>query len=108
MVLTFVDGSQAVTSAETDLFSTVTADKHFACWVFCHNMAAGDTYKARIYVYDQNAGAERVYKTKQFTFEDLAGDPAVFLPFVPSKRYRVSLQKIAGTDRTFTWQRVEA
>lgn len=104
MTITFTDGSQASTASEADIFN-VTADKHYAVWIFTHNMASGDQLRIKVYVKDQNGAAMRLYRT--FTLTDAQTDPAYFVAFLPTKQYQVSIQRLAGTDRTYTWQRVE-
>ncbi len=104
MVLTFVDGSLLVTGAEQNLFD-ITADKHFATWIFFHNLVAGDQIEIKIFVKDENAGVMRVYKT--VVKQNVPTDPAYFEPFLPTKQYKVTAKRLSATDRTITWQRME-
>jgi len=105
MVLQFFDGSQASTASEANLFD-ITADKHFAMWLHTNLMVSGDTLQIRVYVKDENGSAMRKYIDTSLS--DAQSDPSFFIPFVPTKQYRVSIQRTAGTDRTYTWQRAEA
>ena len=104
MVLTFVDGTLTTTASEQNLFD-VTADAHYATYIFTHNMASGDTVVIKIYVKDQNGATMRLYHTATLTGAQT--DPAYFIPFLPTKQYKVSIQRTGGTDRAYTWQRVE-
>ena len=104
MTITFTDGSTSIGSSETNLFD-ITADNHFATWIFTHNMASGDTFVFRTYVKDQNGGTMRLYDT--VTLNDDQTNDAYLIPYVTTKEYKVTIQKTAGTDRTFTWQRIQ-
>lgn len=66
-------------------------------------MASGDTYVIKVYVKDQNGATMRIAKTA--TLSGAQTDPAAYLPFVPTKQYKVTIQRTAGSNRTFTWQR---
>ena len=100
----FSDGTITTTASEANLFD-ITADNHYACWLFLHNMTATETFVIRVYVRDQNGAVMRLYE--QETFTGVQAVPAIFIPFVTTKQYRVSIQRTAGTDRAVTWQRIE-
>jgi len=104
MALTFTDGTITSTTSEVDIFD-VTADAHYACWIFAHNMAAGDTMVFKVYVKDQNGTTMRVWVQKTLT-DAQTNEPAFFVPFVATKQYKISIQKTVGTNRAFTWQRI--
>lgn len=105
MAITFTDNSTTSTTSEANLFD-VTADAHYACWIFTHNMQAGDTMEFKIYVKDQNGAAMRVWIFK--TLQDAqTNEPAFFVPFVATKQYKITVKRTTGADRAFTWQRIE-
>jgi len=68
-------------------------------------MVAGDTVVIRVYVKDQNGATMRVWTQKTLT-DAQTNEPVWFAPFLPTKQYKVTIQRTAGTDRAFTWQRV--
>ena len=106
MVLSFdADGSQAVTDAEVELFAAQTDEKTYWCKVFCNDMMAGDTYIIRTYVQDENASTTRVLYEDEVTFSDIEDQPTYYIPPVPTNSFRVTMEKLSGTDRTFTWRR---
>lgn len=106
MVLNFdADGSKDVTSTETFLFAEQTDEKTYFAYVHCHNMADGDVYRIRTYVKDANASTTRVIYNDKVRFKDIDGKPTYYIPPLPTQSFRVSVQKIDGNDRTFTWQR---
>jgi len=105
MVLTFSNGTITTTASEQNLFD-ITADSHFATWVFTHNLQAADTVVLKVYVYDENGTTMRLYETE--TISGVQADPSIFIPFIPTKQYRVSIQRTAGSDRAVTWQRIQS
>lgn len=106
MVLSFdADGSQPVDSSETFLFTAQTTLATYFCYIFCHNMAEGDVYRIRTYVKDENTSTTRVLYNDKVRFKDIDGNPVYYIPPIPTNSFRVSIQKIEGTDRTFTWVR---
>lgn len=106
MTLSFdADGSQAVTSTETDLFTAQTTGATYWCNVYCQNMTSGDIYIIRTYVKDENAATTRVLYEDTVSFADIEDQPTYYIPPVPTNSFRVTVQKSSGTDRTFTWRR---
>lgn len=106
MVLTFdEDGSTSVDSSETFLFVAQTDTETYFCYIFCHNMAAGDVYRIRTYVKDENASTTRVVYNDLVKFKKIEDKPVYYIAPLPTNSFRVSIQKIEGVDRTFTWVR---
>lgn len=106
-MVTIIDGSTTVTSVETNLFSTVTGDKSYGCKIYLDPMDVGDSYIFRVYSYDATGAVEKKgYPTPR---NGKATPDDQFLYFAPifAHRYRVTAQKISGTDRTFHWERAE-
>jgi hypothetical protein len=104
MVVTFFDGTITTTTTATSLFD-ISADRHYATWIHTHNMLAIDEIEIKTLVRDQNANVMRVYNTT--VLKGIQDDPSFFIPYIPTKQYRVTIRRLAGTDRAFTWQRVE-
>lgn len=104
MTILFSDGAITTSASEQTIFD-VTADEHFAAWIFAHNMASGDTVVIKTKVLDQNTSTIRTYET--VTLTDAQTDPAYFIAWLPARQYRVTIQRTAGTDRSFTWLRAE-
>ena len=52
MGITFTPGSTTADGTEQTLYD-ITADNHFATFIFTNNMASGDTLEVRIYTYDE-------------------------------------------------------
>jgi hypothetical protein len=100
----FFDGTITTTASEQNLFD-ITSDAHFATWVFLHNMTASETFVVKVYVKDQNGAAMRLTENEPIT--GVQDPPSLYFAFVPTKQYKVSIQRTAGTDRAVTWQRIE-
>jgi len=104
LALTEFNGSIVSTAVEQNLLD-VTTLKHYATTLFTHNMVAGDEIEVKVYKLDSNSAVMRVYRTK--SIKGLQSAPAIFVPFLPATQYRVTIKRLAGTDRTYTWNRYE-
>lgn len=104
MAVTFTNGTLTSSATEQTLFD-ITADKHYATWIFANAMTSTDTVEIKVYVKDSQGGLMRVYTTQ--TLGGVQTDPAYFVPFVPTRQYKVTLKRITGTDRAYNWQRIE-
>ena len=103
---TLFDGSTLITITETDLFTPVTTTKYHTIWISLSPIVAADEYTIRVYIKDAVAGTERLYVER--TFIDVQAQPAFYLAPILMDFFRVSMQKITGTDRTFLWRRGES
>ena len=109
MVLTLEQTGSVVlvNNNETDLFN-VGSIKHYATWLHVNQMVSGDKLVVRVYVEDDTQPQPRKY----LDVEIVGGQtvPAIFIPFVPSSTYRVSIQMtepFGGPFHTFNFQRYE-
>lgn len=105
MTLTFTDGTTTTDGTEQTVWD-ITADNHFGGWLFTHNMASGDIVEIRVYVKDQNSNNMR-----QYSLDTLSGaqtSPSYYLPFVATKEHKLTIKRTSGTDRAYTWQRLQA
>ena len=106
MAPSLTDGSTPITTTETDLFTPVTPLKYHTIWISLAPMVAADEYTVRVYVKDAVAGAERLYT--ETAYVGVQAKPAVYLAPILMDFFKVTMQKIAGTDRTFLWRRGES
>jgi len=104
MTLTFTSGSKTTTSSESNFFD-VTADRFFGMWVYLHNMTASETFRIKVYSLDSNTSTMRVYST--YDISGVQADPAFFIPMLPDREYKVTIQRTGGSDRAVTWKRIE-
>lgn len=109
MVLTLAQTGTVtlVNNNETDLFNVSTI-KHYATWLHVNQMVAADILIVRVYVYDDTTLTQRKYLDVQISGSQTV--PAIFIPFVPSSQYRVTIQMTApfgGPFHAFTFQRYE-
>ena len=102
MALTEAAKGTPTVGALADLVPTQTVLQHYATWIFFQNLTITEEYEIVVYVNDPNpTTAERIYDT--FTVSGAQSDPAVFIPFIPTDSYRVTAEKISGTDRVIDW-----
>ena len=95
-------GTPTITSGLVDLFISQTTQQHYSTWVFFHNLTSGDSFEITVFVNDPNpTTAERVYF--QVIVNGTQTAPATFIPFVPTNSYRITAQKLTGTDRIIDW-----
>lgn len=101
-------GTPTIGTSVADLFASQTILKHYSTWIFFNNLQTGDSFEIVIYVNDPNAtAAERIYD--RFTVNgSQTNKPATFIPFIPTDSYRITAQKLAGTDREIRWVRYES
>ena len=105
-IITFVDGNVTTDGTEQELYNIV-ADKHFASWIFLNNLPSLGTVVIRVYIEDTNdAGTLKKYLDDTVTGVPVS--PAHFIPFLPTKRYRVTIQRVLGANFTLYWQRAQA
>ena len=106
MVLSFTNGNVTTNGTEQIVWN-ITADKHFAGWLFLNNMGANEVISVRIYVQDtDNSGALKKYIDTSISGSQ--GTPAFFIPYVPTKQHKVTVQLTAGSNVAVYWQRAEA
>jgi len=104
MTLNFTSGSITSSASEQTIFD-VTANEHYASFIFTQNMTASETIIIRIYVLDSNTATMRLYEEQSIS--GVQADPAYFVPFVPAQEYKVTIQRTAGSDKSYTWLRTE-
>ena len=110
MTLTFpASGSTATDATATPgkIFSEITSDDD-AYWgaivYFPATFTGTDSVTVRWAIYDI-AGAtitDKFIYARTYTGSQ-AAEPALYIPLIPGKRYRLLIERLAGTDRTFTW-----
>lgn len=107
--LTAFSGSEAVGTTEHSLTtdsSSIAEDTTsgvFQAFLDLANVAAGDTFRFRVYEKVIAGGAQRVIYTSEFSgaqVTPVAACPPLFLGI----GWDMSLEKIAGTDRTISWR----
>ena len=94
---------------ETTLVEKTDGPFNYALWVHLNEMATGDKVKLKSYKWDPNNSAYALYEQKTITYEDLKGtedtpQTAVFLPFIPAEKYKVTITQLEGTLRNYSWE----
>lgn len=96
-------------NTETKLIEKTDGPYHYSAWVHLNNMASGDTVIIRTYKWNITDSQYDLYEEKTVRYTDLNANetnnmPAVFLPFIPANRYKVTIEQTAGTVRQYPWQ----
>ena len=103
----FEQNNQSIGSTEYSLtnnsttIATQTTDAVISIWIDCPNMAAGDEFEIFLREKVTAAGTQR-----QISLAVLTGpqsEPFISSPFQVGNGWDVTMQKIAGTDRNFSW-----
>ena len=104
MALLEAIGSETLTTTSAvSLFSTQTLLRYYATKIDLTNMISTSIITIRIF--DSVNAIEKIYDTQIFTgVQDI---PEVFIPFLPSSNYRVSVQSVDAdtTNITIPWSR---
>lgn len=103
-------GSTATTSSEATV-NEITADdlNYWGAYVFIPSaFTTGDTMEIKWYTYAiaTTASVECLYYVP-LTGATSYTETAIYFPLVPTRRYRLTFKRTAGTDRTFKWQIVK-
>lgn len=106
MVMTSTNGNITSTSSEGTLFDiTASSVATFITTISTHNMTSSDTVVIRVYYRDANSNVLRLFDSIT-----LSGDQPADLQYVDPiacTRYKVTIQRTAGSDRVYTWERIE-
>lgn len=105
MALNSFDGNITTNAGVTNLFD-ITALRHFATWIYLDNLIGGDSVQIRVEIQDPN-DASSMKRYIDVLISDAQANPAFYIPWVPTQQYRVSIQRITGTDKVITWCRKE-
>ncbi len=100
----FAYGTITTTSSEQTIFELI-SDKYARTYINLKNMTASETFRVRIYIWDEQLGEYmKIDQTDYSSTQDPAGKR---LPFEASTRYKVTIQRTAGTDRAVSWIRAQ-
>ena len=100
----FSNGQVTTTTSEQDLFSPNIADKYYKLYINLKNMASGDTFVFKTYIWDEFLGE---YFAIQEDTKSNAQTVGLRIGFEAGTRFKVTVQKTAGTNRTITWLRAD-
>ncbi len=105
MALQSTDGTVLTDGTEQDLFD-ITALMHYASWVYLDNLVDGGSVQIRVYIQDPNDSAQ-MKKYIDTLVSDAQSNPSFYIPWVPTQQYRVSVQRVLGSNINITWCRKE-
>lgn len=83
------------------VIASQTTDAIVSLWIDVANMAAGDEYQVALYEKVTAAGSQR--KTVLANLIGAQPEPFITAAWQVGNGFDFSLQKIAGTDRAFSW-----
>lgn len=72
--------------------------------IYTDAMATSDKITIKIYDWDVVAGAYKLYDT--IPLQDSQPNPTFYSPPLPQHRFKVTIQRTAGTDRAYNWERL--
>lgn len=86
---------------------------NYSCWVNLENMLSGDKVRIKVYRWDPNLSTYTLYESKTISKSDLKGketddQPAVFAVFLPTERFKLTIEQLSGTLRSFPWEMYKA
>lgn len=101
MVTVINENTQATTASEVDLDSSL-LNRTFILWLDLSAMQAADQYRFRVYKKARSAGAE--LKCAEQTFTGVQ-DPVqgCLVPISSPYGIRITVQRLAGADRSVGW-----
>ena len=105
MALQSFDGTVLTDGTEQDLFD-ITSLSHYASWVYLDNLVDGGSVQIRVFIQDPNDSAQ-MKKYIDTLISDAQSNPSFYIPWVPTQQYRVSVQRVSGSDINITWCRKE-
>jgi hypothetical protein len=75
--------------------------------IYADALLSGDQIKIRVYLYDTNDAAFKIYKVSLIDgpLNITDAESAIVVNWLTSRQYKVSVQRITGTDREISWVR---
>lgn len=104
-IITESHGVQSTTSSEANLFELTTGTKYYETFINLKNMTASETFVIRTYIWDEQL-AEYMSIDKQ-TKSNVQDPVAMMIDMRCGTRYKVTIQRTAGSDKSVTWIRFE-
>lgn len=94
---------------ETKIIEKTNGPYHYSAWIHLTNMASGDIVVIRVYKWETTSDTYALYEEKTIRYTDLKGtetnnQTAIFLPFIPAERYKVTIEQTAGTLFQIPWE----
>ena len=103
----YQQNNQSIGSTEYSLsnnsttIASQTTDAVISVWIDCPNMAAGDEYA--IFLREKVTSTSTQRKTQLSVLRGPQPGPFISSPFQVGNGWDVTMQKISGTDRNFSW-----
>lgn len=108
MVLTSVSTGTITTDGTEQTIVSDSSENFF--WhmikIYTDSMLSGDKITLKIYDYDTTGAAYKLFDT--VPLQDAQTNPTYFSPPLPCHRFKITIQRTAGTDRAYNWERLSA
>jgi len=104
-IITESHGTLTTTTSEDTIFEVTTGTKYYETFINLKNMTASETFVIRTYIWDEQLG-EYMSIDKQ-TKSNVQDPVAMMIDMRCGTRYKVTIQKTAGTNKAVTWIRFE-
>ena len=102
--IVFTNGSITTSASEQTLWELI-ADRYSRGYLNLKNMTASETFRVKVYIWDEFLGEYvKVTQTDYASTQDPQGKR---LEFEAATRYKVTIQRTAGTDKVVTWLRAQ-
>lgn len=100
MGLTESSGTVTTTTSEVTILDSAALNSH-GLWLFLDQLVSGDVVTVRTYIKDVQAGTLKKYRT--YNYSGAMTDPAVYIAFLPTSEFKVTIQKISGNNYTHNY-----
>src|SRR5688572_5945546 len=94
MTLQFDDGVKTVTNAETEIFTPLTTTRYYGLNIFVHNISTNDII-IKQYAWNPRNSTYQL-AAPPFTQTGASVDTCHFIPLIPARRFRVTVQRTEG------------
>lgn len=95
--------SASIGTTETDLFTPIVSDSYHSCSINLDVLQSGDVFVFRLYGYDDVTTTYELELTE--TKSGVQTETILRFNPVASSHYKITAQKISGTNRTFNFTR---
>lgn len=104
MAWTLTDSGTLTTSAAEQTFgSAKTTNLTYVFEIDASAMVNNDQIEIKIYIKTLTAGTERLAEYVQYA--DIQGTPSLqFRPYASDISFKVTIKRLAGTDRAYPWK----
>lgn len=102
---TLVDSGTKTTAASEDtLGSAITTAGVYQFYIDCNAMQNGDEIRIRVYTTVLSAGTSRIFQEAHYIHAQSTEPIKASIPVASDIEFHVTIERIAGTDRSYPWK----